>query len=78
MLTFAVKVSEELKGEYQAGILPFLRSTQDGGVRPDAKVAILPVKQQEDGTKETNSRKGTEGEGITGGEESTEAQTTAG
>lgn len=78
MLTFAKKVSDELKGDYQAGILPYLRSIQDGGFKPDAKVVILPVKQEDNGTQETNTGEGGASEKATTSEESTKTPDTTG
>jgi hypothetical protein len=76
MVEFAAMVSEKLGAKFNAGILPFLRDVGNGSFRPDARVAILPVKET---TNEgTDSKDGGEGQESSGGEEPTTSSVTTG
>lgn len=77
MVSFADKVSEEMGSRFEAGILPYLRSTEDGGFKPDARVVILPVKEKEDESKTGDTEASGESEGEAVNPEPTDSPDTA-
>ena len=75
---YADKAGEKLGGKFQAGIVPFLRDKGDGSFKPDARIAIVPVKTVENESKGTDTAEVGGSKEATGGEESPEAPTIAG
>lgn len=76
---FSVKATQEMGSPHKAGLFPYIKEVAGGAFRPDVRVVILKIKEQENAENQgANTSNGGEVKESAGSEESTEAPVTTG